>query len=121
MGATVIEKHFTLDRNLAGPDHQASLAPEDLAAMVTAIRRVESARGDGVKAPRPDELPVRALVRRSAFARRPINAGDMIDAAAIAFLRPGDGLGPERVDEIIGRRAVRPIAAGTKLTPEDLG
>lgn len=121
LGATVIEKHFTLDRNLPGPDHKASLSPEDLAAMVAAIRHVEIARGDGVKKPRPDELPVRALVRRSAFARRLIQAGEIIQADAIVFLRPGDGLGPERVDEIVGRPATRAIAAGVKLAVQDLG
>jgi N,N'-diacetyllegionaminate synthase len=119
-GATVIEKHFTENPADDGPDHAASLAPEELKALVQALRIVGAAMGDGVKQPRPDELEVRALVRRSAFARRDIAAGSGLTLDDLAFLRPSGGIGPEEADALLGARAVRPIAAGAKLSWEDL-
>ena len=119
-GATVIEKHFTENPADDGPDHAASLAPEELKALVQALRIVGAAMGDGVKQPRPDELEVRALVRRSAFARRDIAAGTALVAGDLAFLRPAGGIGPEDVDALLGARAARPIAAGDRIGWEDL-
>ena len=120
MGATVLEKHFTLDRSLPGPDHQASLDPAQLAALVRGVRTVEQALGDGVKAPRPTEMPVRDLVRRSAFARRDLAKGDVLDATTLRFLRPGTGIGPEHSGELFGRRAARALPAGTLVHWDDV-
>jgi N,N'-diacetyllegionaminate synthase len=119
-GASVIEKHFTEDPADDGPDHAASLAPAELAELVRALRSVAVAMGDGIKQPSPSEIEVRDLVRRSAFARRDIAAGEAIAADAIVFIRPAGGIGPEEVDAVIGSRAARPIAAGEKLAWGDL-
>ena len=119
-GAAVIEKHFTEDPADDGPDHAASLAPDQLVALVKALRAVEMAMGDGVKQPQPSELEVRALVRRSAFAKRDLAAGEALDEGAVAFRRPAGGIGPEEVDALLGSRAARAIAAGEKLGWSDL-
>ena len=120
LGATVIEKHFTLDRSASGPDHQASLDPSQLAAMVQGVRNIERALGDGVKAPRASELPVRNLVRRSAFAARDLKAGESLSLQDIRFIRPGTGIGAEHSAELVGRRLARPVAAAAMLSWEDL-
>lgn len=121
LGASVVEKHFTLDRALPGPDHRASLAPGELAAMVREIRAVELGLGDGVKAPRPAELPVRDLVRRSVTLTRAVRRGERIDAADLALLRPGGGIPPKDLARVAGQRAARDLAAGSTLVWEDLG
>jgi N,N'-diacetyllegionaminate synthase len=120
LGATVIEKHFTLDRSLPGPDHQASLDPDQLAALVRATRSVESALGDGIKQPTTSELPVRALVRRSAFTSQSLPAGSPINANTVSFLRPGNGIGPEHWNELQVRKTVRALPAGYRLSWQDL-
>jgi sialic acid synthase SpsE len=120
LGATVIEKHFTLDHSLSGPDHQASLDPVQLKALVAGVRAVESALGDGVKAPAASELPVRDLVRRSAFMSRALPAGTALGAEDLTFLRPGTGIGPEHVRELLGRHTARPLETGRMLAWEDL-
>jgi N,N'-diacetyllegionaminate synthase len=111
MGAVVIEKHFTLDRNLPGPDHKASLEPAELKAMVTAIRNIELALSDGVKRSAASEEKNKAVVRKSLVARCEIKAGDIFSADNITSKRPGTGISPMRWDEIIGRRAPRDFAA----------
>lgn len=111
LGATVIEKHFTLDRSQAGPDHQASLEPAELAELVAAIRRVERALGDGRKQPGPREVANRAIARKSIVAARPIAAGETFTAENLATKRPGTGLSPMAWDEIVGRTATREYAA----------
>lgn len=120
LGAQVIEKHFTLDRNLPGPDHQASLSPAQLADMVTAIRAVEAALGDGIKQPTASELPVRELVRRSAFLRQELPAGAVLSDDNLIFLRPGTGIGPEHWYELRGRVTARALPAGHRLAWEDV-
>ncbi len=110
LGASVIEKHFTLDRNLPGPDHQASLEPQELAAMVQAIRHIELALGDGIKRPTPSETRNRPIARKSVVAARPIAAGEHFSADNLAIKRPGTGISPMRWDEIIGRPARRDFA-----------
>lgn len=119
-GATVIEKHFTINPQLPGPDHRASLTIVELAAMVEQIRAVEMALGSAEKRPTESELPVRALVRRSVTAVRPIAAGADIGHGDISLLRPGDGIPPRERDSVIGRRPRHPIAAGTTLQWSDL-
>lgn len=111
LGAAVIEKHFTLDRTLPGPDHAASLEPEELAAMVRAIRNVEAAiAGDGIKRPSASEIGNRAIARKSIVATRTIDVGELFSAANLTTKRPGTGLSPMRWDDVIGRPARRTFA-----------
>ena len=107
MGATVIEKHFTLDRNLPGPDHQASLEPEELMAMVVAIRNIELALGSGVKSLTPSEARNKIAARKSLVARNDIRLGEIFTAENITVKRPGSGISPMRLDEVIGKVATR--------------
>lgn len=111
LGASVIEKHFTLDRSLPGPDHRASLEPAELHAMVRAIRNIEEALGDGIKRPTASEAKNRAVARKSLVAARPIRKGEPFDAANVAVKRPGTGISPMRWDEVIGRLAPRDFDA----------
>jgi N,N'-diacetyllegionaminate synthase len=107
LGATVIEKHFTLDRNLPGPDHIASLEPEELKSMVSQIRNIEIALGDGVKRAMPSELENISLVRRSIVANCSIRKGEMFSELNLAAKRPGTGISPMHWDRIIGSQARR--------------
>lgn len=116
LGATVIEKHFTLDRSLPGPDHQASLEPHELKAMVDAIRNIERALGDGIKRPSPSELKNKPIARKSLVASRAIRAGEPFSADNLATKRPGTGVSPMRWDEVIGRPAPRDFAADELIT-----
>ena len=111
LGACVIEKHFTLDRTLQGPDHKASLEPRDLKAMVLAIRNIEQALGDGIKRPSASEAKNISIARKSLVAAHPIRAGEIFSIVNLAVKRPGTGLSPTRWDEVIGRRAPRDFAA----------
>lgn len=107
LGATVIEKHFTLDRRLPGPDHQVSLEPPELAAMVSAIRNIELAMGDGIKRPTASEAKNKPISRKSLVASCAIRAGEFFTAANLTVKRPGTGLSPMRWDEVLGRKAPR--------------
>jgi N,N'-diacetyllegionaminate synthase len=107
LGATVIEKHFTLDRNMPGPDHQASLEPHELKALVDGVRNIERALGNGVKRASPSELKNRAIARKSLVAARAIGAGEMFSTDNLTTKRPGTGISPMRWDEVIGQRARR--------------
>jgi N,N'-diacetyllegionaminate synthase len=107
MGATVIEKHFTLDRNLPGPDHKASLEPEELKAMVAAIRNIEVALGDGIKRITSSEARNKTVVRKSLVASETIKAGEAFSAQNITAKRPGTGISPMRWDEVKGLVASR--------------
>ena len=118
LGATMIEKHFTLDRAQDGPDHAASLDPQDLRAFVEAILAVPPALGDGRKVPAPAESENIHLVRRSWHLRRPVAQGEIIDRDAVVALRPEGGL-PPWVDPV-GRHATRDLAAGEPLNAEDI-
>lgn len=106
-GATIIEKHFTLDRNMQGPDHKASLEPNELKAMVDAIRNIEKALGDGVKAASPSEQKNIAVVRKSIVAKCRIEKGTMFSEQNITTKRPGTGISPMKWFDVIGRRAIR--------------
>lgn len=117
LGATVIEKHFTLDRTLPGPDHMASLEPEELRAMVRGIRNVERALGDGVKRPSPSERGNRAAVRKSLVAAVAIRAGEPFSEENLTVKRPGTGVSPMRWDEIMGRPAPRDFAVDELIEP----
>lgn len=111
MGATVIEKHFTLNRNLPGPDHLASLEPKELTAMVAAIRNIEIALGDGIKRLTPSEARNKPIARKSLVASQAIKAGDVFSELNITAKRPGTGISPMRWHDVMGRRATRDIAA----------
>lgn len=120
LGACIIEKHFTLNCNLAGPDHKASLEPDALQDMVRAIRDVESSLGDGIKEPRGPELNSRIYARKSIVADRNIPAGKALDQFDLAMRRPGAGIAPCFLNTLIGRRTAHSIAAGAIITWEDL-
>lgn len=107
MGASVIEKHFTLDRTMRGPDHKASLEPDELKAMVLAIRNVDQAMGHGIKKPTSSELPNIMAARKSIVAACDIRKGDVLTEANLTTKRPGCGLDPMRWDELIGKKALR--------------
>ena len=110
-GAVAIEKHFTLDRDLPGPDHRASLEPAELASMVAGIRQVEAALGDGVKAPTPSERKNMNAARKSLVAARPIRRGESFSAENLTVKRPGKGVSPTGYWETIGQAAPRDFAA----------
>jgi len=120
IGATVIEKHLTLDRTLPGPDHSASLEPEPFKQMVDAIRRVESMRGDGVKAPSAEEADTARVARRSVVAAVDIPPGVPIDRSMLACRRPATGIAPRDLEAVIGRTARARIAAGSVLNWDQL-
>ena len=103
LGATVIEKHFTLDRDLPGPDHQASLEPAELKEMILAIRNIEKAMGNGIKRPSPSELKNKPIARKSLVAETFIRAGECFTENNLTVKRPGTGISPMRWDEILGK------------------
>jgi N,N'-diacetyllegionaminate synthase len=111
LGATVIEKHFTLDRTLPGPDHKASLEPGELRSLVAAIRNIEQALGDGIKRPSPSEAKNKPIARKSLVAARAIRAGELFSETNVTVKRPGSGVSPMRWDEVIGRAAPRDFVA----------
>jgi N-acetylneuraminate synthase/N,N'-diacetyllegionaminate synthase len=118
LGATVIEKHFTLDPALPGPDHRASLGPDELAGLVRKLRETASALGDGVKRPAPGEDEIAKLVRRSWHAARDLAAGTVLAAGDVALKRPATGLAPD--GDPIGRRLARPRCADEPIRASDL-
>ncbi len=120
LGAVVVEKHVTLDRGRPGPDHAASATIEEMAALVTAIRRIESALGKPDKVFAPAEAGIRRMARKSIVATRDIAHGEVIAGGDIAFKRPGTGLSPMDRDRVIGRRTARPLAIDRIIEPEDL-
>lgn len=115
MGACVIEKHFTLSQELPGPDHRASLEPQDLVKLVKGIRKVESALGDGIKQPAAEELNTAAVARRSLVAAKFIPAGAALTLDLLDILRPGTGLPPAMRSQVLGRHVRHDIEAGTIL------
>jgi N-acetylneuraminate synthase len=120
LGATVIEKHITLDCTLPGPDHAASLESQAFAAMVRGIRRVSAMLGDGVKAPRPEERDAARVARRSIVAAVDIPAGATVQASMLACRRPATGIAPREWERVLGSAARSAITAGTVLQWEHL-
>ncbi|HEX2756186.1 MAG TPA: N-acetylneuraminate synthase family protein [Candidatus Limnocylindrales bacterium] len=118
-GATLVEKHLTLDRTLPGPDHAASLEPTELRAMVAGIRTVESALGSGDKRPVEAERAVAAVARKSLHWARSLPPGSPISEADLAAMRPGTGLSPARQVDLVGRRTARAVTAGQPVDPAD--
>jgi len=111
LGACVLEKHLTLSRDLPGPDHRASLEPHEFAAMVRAVRTVESALGSGIKQPAEVEIKTRQVVQKSLVTTRPVRQGERIEADAVALRRAGGGLPPHFLGVVVGRHAKRDLAA----------
>jgi N-acetylneuraminate synthase len=120
LGAAVIEKHFTLDRSMPGPDHEASLEPRELAELVAAIRSVESALGDGAKRPMEAELANRSIARRSLVAAVGIRRGEMFSEQNVAAKRPGTGISPMRHWDLIGVPASRDYSPDDLIDPAEL-
>lgn len=122
LGAEVIEKHFTLDRNMPGPDHVASLEPDELKAMVSAIRNIELAiSGSGLKEASPSEMPNKNIARKSIHLANELKMGDTIKQEHLIMKRPGDGISPMMLDVILGRTIIHDLPAEHKLNWKDLG
>jgi len=117
LGATVIEKHLTLDRNLPGPDHKASLEPDEFAAMARSIRNIEQAMGDGIKRPSPSEAKNKPIAGKSLVAVKPIKVGERFTPENLTAKRPGTGISPMRWDEVVGRTATRDYSADELIDP----
>lgn len=120
LGAAVIEKHFTLDRNMEGPDHKASLEPNELKAMVNAIRNIEKAiSGNGIKETSKSEIKNKSIARKSIHLAKALKAGDFIMEGDIIMKRPGDGISPMLIDRIIGREIIRDLDEDHKIEWRD--
>lgn len=117
-GASIIEKHLTLDRGLPGPDHRMSLEPGEFAAMVREIRRAEGIMGRGGKQPMPSELNARAVARKSVVALVDIEKGARLTREMLGIRRPGLGIPPSQLSRVIGRTIDRAVPAGSPLSPE---
>lgn len=115
LGATIIEKHFTLDRNMEGPDHKASLEPTELKAMVSAIRNVEQALGDGKKSVSLSEFKNKSIARKSIVAARKIEKNELLTEENLTVKRPGDGLSPMQWEEVVGMYAIRSFEADEQI------
>lgn len=121
LGAIVIEKHFTLDRNLPGPDHKASLEPNELKTMVTAIRNVELAlKGSGIKEPSESEKPNMVIARKSIHLKQRVDAGTKLTTEHLIMRRPGDGISPMEIDQVIGKTLAVALEADTMLSWDHL-
>ncbi len=120
MGACVLEKHFTLDKTLAGPDHKASLEPHELRAMVRAIRVVELARGNGLKVPTLEEETNKFIIRKSLVAAKDILKGDIMTEEMIDIKRPGTGIEPKYYSKILGSKSLRSISKDELITWHDI-
>jgi len=120
MGATVIEKHFTLDKNMEGPDHKASLDVGELKEMVTAIRNIESARGNGEKVPAKSELSTREVARKSIILKRALQKGAIITSDDLDVKRPGVGLAPKFLPELVGKKIIRDMVSEELISFNDV-
>lgn len=105
LGATIIEKHITLDSNMSGPDHKASMEPKDFQDMVSAIRNIERGLGNGIKVPTSEELEMRTVARKSLVANKKIEKGEIFTQENLTVKRPGNGLSPMSINEVIGTEA----------------
>ena len=106
LGATIIEKHITLDSNMPGPDHKASMEPKDFQDMVSAIRKIERGLGNGIKAPTREELEMRTVARKSLVANKKIEKGEIFTQENLTVKRPGNGVSPMSINEVIGTKAL---------------
>ncbi|MCU0416112.1 MAG: N-acetylneuraminate synthase [Cytophagaceae bacterium] len=120
LGARVIEKHFTLDKSMEGPDHKASLEPKELKEMVNAIRNIELALGNADKTPSSSELKNIVIARKSIHLKHDVSKDHILSADDLIMKRPGDGISPMVWEKVIGQKTNRPLSADTKLKWEDL-
>lgn len=120
LGATYIEKHITLDKNMDGPDHKASMNPKEFKDYVTSIRRAEIILGDGNKVPTKNEREIMKTVRRSILAGRRLEAGTVISEEMLVFKRPGDGISPSQVDKVVGKKIIKAVDMEEKIAWENL-
>jgi N,N'-diacetyllegionaminate synthase len=120
LGAEIIEKHFTLDRNMPGPDHKASIEPDELVTLVSSIRHIEKALGDGNKKPSPSEQKNMIIARKSIHLNSQVKKGQVILESDLLMVRPGDGISPMDMDRVIGKLANRDLSDGHKLSYADL-
>jgi N,N'-diacetyllegionaminate synthase len=120
MGAVCIEKHFTLNREMEGPDHKASLEPQELKAMVTAIRNIEKAMGNGIKMTSPSEEKNMVVARKSIHLNKGLNRGQTLTENDLIMMRPGDGISPMDYEKLIGRKVKHPLDFHHKINLEDL-
>lgn len=120
LGATVIEKHFTLDKVMEGPDHAASLEPDELEQMVRSIRNIEQAMGDGLKTPSKSEAQNTVAARRSIYTTKPLEKGMLITEDCLIMKRPGDGISPMQIGEVLNKRLVHAVEGGYKLRLSDV-
>jgi len=118
IGACMIEKHFTLCRDLPGPDHKASLEPVELKSLIDSVRDTEKAMGSGIKEPTPEEEKLKLIVRRSIVASKEILMGSTITADMLSIKRPGTGIAPKNLFAIVGKKAKRDIPKDSLITWE---
>ena len=121
MGARVIEKHFTLDKESDGPDHKASLNPNELRELVSAIRNIEKARGNGIKEPSENEEKIKIVARKSIVAKKNIRLGTIIDESMLDFKRPGTGLEPKCLHLLIGKKIKKDVMKDERISWEHVG
>ena len=120
MGASVIEKHFTLDKKMVGPDHRASIEPDELKLLSQSLKRVGAMLGSSVKKVQEEEFGMRQISRKSLVAKKNIKFGDIFDQESFTAMRPGDGLSPMNLPDFIGKRAARDIVSGDNIWWSDL-
>jgi sialic acid synthase SpsE len=120
LGMALLEKHITLDQSMDGPDHQASMEPAAFADMVSAIRMVEAALGDGMKRPMPSELDTRAVARKSLVYTRDLAAGSIVEERDLTAMRPGGAMSPSAIDTVVGSMLVRAVRAYDQVSADDL-
>ena len=115
LGACVVEKHFTIDKTLEGPDHKASLNPKEFKAMVDAIRNVEVAMGDGIRKFSENELEIKKVARKSIIINEDISKGTIIEREMLTIKRPGTGIAPKEINNVVGKKINRDLSSGTLL------
>lgn len=120
LGACVVEKHFTLDKNLEGPDHKASLNPKEFKAMVDAIRNVEVAMGDGVRKFSDNELEIKKVARKSIVLNQDVKKGTMLQREMLSIKRPGTGIPPKFINDVIGKETIEDLKSGTVVLWKNL-
>lgn len=120
LGAQVIEKHFTLDKNMNGPDHKASLDPEELRQMVRSIRNIEKAMGSDLKEPSASELKNKSVARKSIHLASDLEKGHILTENDLIMKRPGDGISPMKINEVLGKKIKHSLSTDSKLKSEDL-
>ena len=120
MGATVLEKHFTLDKQMDGPDHKASLDVQELEDMVAAVRNVEAAKGDGIKQPTASEMSTREVARKSVVVNKTLKKGIILEEEDLSVKRPGTGVAPKYIQEFTGKVLLRDIEEDTLINWDDV-